>query len=324
MGKYYLHQQDQKQWICYLCGPIEGYNRNLYLKLQDKTVEGIIPVKLREEARGKVFFYDIGTKVALSHSFSIGITEEKLLKLLLGVVSQAKLIQSEGIAIERILWSPQCIFLDQQTNQISFLIDFGEVGEAWGNVMNHIDRLLMEAKVLAVQFSVKGFVMQYLKDTPRASLEDLIGYLQGLYKNYFGGREYSGRLTLTSRLDEKGIHIDEFVKTVNIQDRRPDYTGQVCLIRARNKECVTIDKEYFYIGKEASAVDYCIDDNAAISRSHACIVYKNQRYYIKDLDSTNHTYVNNLKVSGNQLHELRPGYRITIANEVFYFQTRPL
>ena len=322
MGKYYLHQQDQKQWICYLCGPLEGYNRNLYLQLQDDKVEGIVPVKLREEARGKVFFYDIGTKVALSHIFSTGITEEKLLKLLLGVVSQASLIQRQGIAIERILWSPQCIFVDQQTSQIGFLIDFGEVGEAWGNIINHIDRLVMEAKIVDVRFSIKGFIMQYLKDTPVASLEELSCYLEGLYQNYFGCREYSGRLTLTSRLDEKGIHIDDFVKTVNIQERRPDYTGQVCLIRARTKECVTIDKEYFYIGKEASAVDYCIDDNAAISRSHACIVYKNSRYYIRDLDSTNHTYVNNLQVSGNQLEELRPGYRITIANEVLYFQTR--
>ena len=320
MGNFYLRQQDQRQWLCYLFDSLEGYNRKLFLQIQEQYVDGIISVTFREEAKGKAFLYDIGTKVSYSEFIKEGITEEKLLKLLISIVYQADSIKNNYIDPEVILWSPQCIFINRITNQIGFIVDFS-IGERGSfNLLERLGGLLNETRIYASPFSIKLFILQYLKESPGASLAACASYLEELYNKFFGSRQYSGHLTLTSRLDEKGIHIDDFVQTANFQDKRTDALGEVCLIRTRTKERIPIVKENFIIGKEASTVDYCIRDNAAVSRSHACIVSMDSRYYIKDLGSTNRTYVNNLEVSGNKLQELRPGYRITIANEVFYFQ----
>ena len=319
MGRYYLRQQEQKQWLCYLCGTLEEYNRGLYQKLYECPVEGLILVSLREEARGRVFLYNIGNKTSLSKILEAGITEERLLILLLGLLFQVENIKDKGIDLRTILWSSPYMFVEEETNQIGFIVHFGKVEESSCSVMSYIESLLTDVNIYATRFFIKRFIMQYMEFHPSCSLQEFSYFLEEVYNKYFGSKEYSGQLTLTSRLDEKGIHIEEFAKMEHVRDQSSYLRGEVYLIRARTKERIPIVKDYFYIGKEASAVDYCIHDNAAISRSHACIIVKNYKYYIRDLGSTNRTYVNNLVVSGDQLQELRPGYRITLANEVFYF-----
>lgn len=320
MGQYYLHQQDQRQWLCYLCGSIEGYNRNLYTKLQNQQIEGLIPIQLKEEARGRIFIYDIGTKVSLFSVLQRGITEQRLLKLLLDIISQALDIKKLGFETENIMWSTQCIFVDERASKLGLIMDISTGEENRGNLRERIKSWLMDAKIYSAQFSVDRFILQYMDTSPDTSIEGLFNYMENLYHEFFECKEYSGHLSLTSRLDKKGIHIGDYVEIISDQEKNLGYLEEVCLIRARTKERIPIKKELFYIGKEASAVDYCIGDNAAVSRSHACIVTMNSRYYIRDLGSTNRTYVNNLEVSSNHMQELRPGYSITLANEVFYFQ----
>ncbi len=323
MGRYYIRQQEHRQWLCYLSEALEGYNRDLYLQLQEHCVDGIIPVTLREETTGRVFFYEIGEMVSLAHFIEKGLTEEKFLKLLIQILTQAVTMENQGIDTEVLLWNSYCIFVDQMTNRLGFLVDYSNRDKYHSTLADFLERLIREVQVHTEQFAVKQLILQYRKNSPTALLGERLSYVEELYDKFFGCKEYSGHLTLTSRLDEKGIHIDDFAQMARFQEKITGYTGDVCLIRARTKECIPIEKNYFYIGKEASAVDYCIIDNAAVSRSHACIVVMNSRYYIRDLGSTNRTYVNNLEVSGNQLQEIRPGYRITIANEVFYFQNYP-
>ena len=65
------------------------------------------------------------------------------------------------------------------------------------------------------------------------------------------------------------------------------------LIRLKNNERILINKPRYRLGKEKSYVDYFIGDNAAVSRSHADIVTNGEEYSIIDMNSTNHTYINN-------------------------------
>lgn len=319
MGRYYLHRQEDRQWLCYLSGPMEGYNSSLFLQLQHQSIDGVLPVTLREEARGRIFLYEIGDKVSLSSLLANGITEERLLKLLLGVVGQAVHMIHQGLGVETLLWSTQCIFEDPLSGQLGFIVDYRKEKTITNGIFPYIKGMITEAKIYNVQFIIARRVLDYIDDYKEDRVEQFFCFLQELYQQFFSNREYSGYLTLTSRLDEKGIHIEDFAQMFHNQHKGSTHTGEVYLIRARTNERIPIVKEAFYIGKEASAVDYCIHDNAAVSRSHACIVSKDSRFFIKDLGSTNRTYVNNLEVTCNQLQELRPGYRITLANEVFYF-----
>lgn len=91
------------------------------------------------------------------------------------------------------------------------------------------------------------------------------------------------------------------------------------LIRLRTQERVNIDKPVFRIGKEKSYVDYFINDNTAISRSHANIVMRGENYFIVDTNSTNHTYVNGQMIPSSVETKLTNGVRFRLANEDFEF-----
>ncbi len=91
------------------------------------------------------------------------------------------------------------------------------------------------------------------------------------------------------------------------------------LVRLKNGEKVLIDKPRFRIGKEKSYVDYFIGDNTAISRSHADIIVKGESYFLVDLNSTNHTFVNGAMLQGNAEIQIKNGNRIRLANEEFDF-----
>lgn len=91
------------------------------------------------------------------------------------------------------------------------------------------------------------------------------------------------------------------------------------LIRKRNNEKIRVDKPAFRIGKEKGYCDYFVSDNSAVSRSHANIITKEKRYYVIDLNSTNHTYVDDRLIQQGQEVEIFSGTKIRLANEEFTF-----
>ena len=94
------------------------------------------------------------------------------------------------------------------------------------------------------------------------------------------------------------------------------------LIREKTGEKILINKPRFRVGKERSYVDYFIGDNTAISRSHADIVCRDNRYFIVDMRSTNHTFVNEMLVQNGEEREIQSGDKVRLANEEFDFEIR--
>lgn len=93
------------------------------------------------------------------------------------------------------------------------------------------------------------------------------------------------------------------------------------LIRVKNKEKIMITKTEFLIGKAKQGCDYRIEDNNAVSRNHAVIGIRDGHFYIKDLESTNKTYVNKKAVSPNTEIEITNHTPICLGNENFVFFT---
>ena len=79
------------------------------------------------------------------------------------------------------------------------------------------------------------------------------------------------------------------------------------LVRVKTGEIINITKSEFSIGKSESKADYTITDNTAVSRVHCIIVQKNGVNYIKDNNSTNHTYLDGV--------ELEPGKEVLLKNK---------
>ena len=91
------------------------------------------------------------------------------------------------------------------------------------------------------------------------------------------------------------------------------------LIRINTYEKVKVNKPVFRIGKEKSYVDYFVMSNNAVSRIHADIITENNQYFIKDNNSTNHTFVNGTMIPVNQNVEIFDGDALMLANEPFEF-----
>jgi len=91
------------------------------------------------------------------------------------------------------------------------------------------------------------------------------------------------------------------------------------LHRMLTDETISINKPVFRIGKENSYVDYFVSNNINISRSHVDIVTRASKYYVIDLNSKNHTYINGQMLQPHCETEIHDGDILKLANEDFVF-----
>lgn len=94
------------------------------------------------------------------------------------------------------------------------------------------------------------------------------------------------------------------------------------LYRKRTGEKIPLDKILFRVGTERSYVDYCVSDNSAVSHSHADIINHEGEFYIRDNNSTNHTFLNGQMIASNQEYKLENGAKIVLGNEEFSFHVQ--
>lgn len=79
--------------------------------------------------------------------------------------------------------------------------------------------------------------------------------------------------------------------TILLNERRIVIT----VIRMKTGEEKEVLGNEFLLGK-AKDCDFIITNNSTISRYYSCITKENGDYYLKDLKSTNHTYVDNCEL----------------------------
>ena len=94
------------------------------------------------------------------------------------------------------------------------------------------------------------------------------------------------------------------------------------LTRIKTGEKISINTQKFIIGKEKAKVNYCIEGNTAISRSHAALIVKGSAIFIADLGTTNGTVVDGKRIPPNVEVSLKPGSKILIGEEDFIFSLK--
>lgn len=124
-----------------------------------------------------------------------------------------------------------------------------------------------------------------------------------------------------------GFNDDEFKKmqyanegtvVLNVEAPMPSAT----LTSANGLTQFRINKPDFVIGKAYGSVDGFIDDNPAISRKHAKIVLNDNKFYIVDLNSTNHVYVDGKAIPADTPIPIIDGTKIRLADELFTFNEK--
>lgn len=88
-----------------------------------------------------------------------------------------------------------------------------------------------------------------------------------------------------------------------------------------NIERTEITKQEFIIGRQKDRVDYLLVYKV-VSKVHAKIIKNDEKYYIKDLDSKNGTFINGQKLYPDSKYILNNNDIITLANIEIVFKTQ--
>ena len=95
--------------------------------------------------------------------------------------------------------------------------------------------------------------------------------------------------------------------------------GFPTLIRTSTYKKAVIKKNEFVIGRSHQRADFIISDNPRIGNAHAVILKENGRYYLKDNQSQNGTYVDGRRLLLNDRVELYDGQTFQLYDEEFIF-----
>ncbi len=83
-------------------------------------------------------------------------------------------------------------------------------------------------------------------------------------------------------------------------------------------ERIEINKPSFIVGRLRGNADY-ISKNNAVGKVHAEIISRDNRYFLKDLNSRNGTFVNDKRLTGSLEYELKDGDVVVFANSRYMF-----
>ena len=96
---------------------------------------------------------------------------------------------------------------------------------------------------------------------------------------------------------------------------------KACLIDQRTGEVFEITKQRIIIGRTGAGVDITVKD-PAVSRCHCSLYWENDGWYAVDMDTTNHTYINNVQLKPKEKYPLRYGDELAIAQAVYRLEQR--
>lgn len=128
--------------------------------------------------------------------------------------------------------------------------------------------------------------------------------------------------------EETGLLVDEAEDSDNSDDDWIEETTLLnevvvkypVLLRIATDETVRVNKDVFRIGKNKHVVDFHVTNNKAVSREHLDVITRGGLFYVKDLESKNHTFINDQRIDPGVEYEIRPGDRLTLGNEQFIVQ----
>lgn len=111
---------------------------------------------------------------------------------------------------------------------------------------------------------------------------------------------------------------------VNRTDETPDVELQLIYSGREGRIEFNILEEEYVIGKNPKIVNGVVPENIsrAVSRRHCMVTKINKKYFVQDLDSSNHTLVNGIMIPAYELMELTNSDILSVADVEFRVNLR--
>jgi len=110
---------------------------------------------------------------------------------------------------------------------------------------------------------------------------------------------------------------EEWGKTIYMEDTT-SAVRTFGLYTAKGSLVETLDKPMLTIGKKKEEADLVFED-ASISRLHARIIKEQENYFLEDLNSTNGTFKNGLRMQPYEKRKLEEGDEVKLGKKVLFF-----
>lgn len=152
---------------------------------------------------------------------------------------------------------------------------------------------------------LKSSLISLISEEPALSSIETEQFLSDLSNSFYSLQELYNRI-------KDGIPLEKYEKK-SLSEKR------LKIVSINTQECVMFDivKDNFIIGKNASIVDGVVSFNKMISRVHCKIIKNSEQYYVEDMQSSNGTYINHIKLQPHQLYKIKEGDIIRLANMDF-------
>lgn len=259
-----------------------------------------------------------------------------------------------------IIFYPEQIFQDPESNVFSFLyVPYydGESGlkqllEFWVEHIDYEDEALVEwvyhmyeqieqkgniylqtqifedVEKLDIPITRPGAVPQNIEEEkPEGKEEESRKHFFGIFENRKKkNREWREgyRRDMQEIMEERGVaedtvYDDEYGRTIYIEETKENEEVPRQLCTSVGKTVALLDKPITTIGKKKEDADVFLND-MSVSRLHARVVKEKDVCYIEDMNSTNGTFKNGLRLQPYERRELEEGDEIKIGRVMLVFR----
>ena len=355
-------------------------DRYQYCILSRGGIRGLLSCSLRYINGSAYLYYDITSKQAMAQLFlNRNITRDWVKDFMWSVQQLRQELGRFLLDDHNILWSPEQIYQDLETNVFSFLYvpyyegerNFIRLLEFWVEHIDYDDEGLVDCVYhMYEQLDRNGEVYlqnQIFRDVkvleqpalPKAQKTDMpqeqseaISGMEEIrddlnheivenrekreerkgFKGLFDSRRRKNRELRENYKQDMHRAMDgfavaekisydneEYGRTVYIEDKGEPVETVRRLYTEENKLLANIEKPVLSLGKKKEEVDVVLEDSS-VSRIHARITQEGAEYYLEDLNSTNGTFKNGLRLQPYEKRKLEAGDELKCGRVVLIFR----
>lgn len=306
-----IKTKHDNQYLSYILEDNSRFSPTIYRVLKKQKDRGFIPCSQILFNGHIKLLYPIGDYVPVSkaaENWDLNDTCTWMLRVLhiLQTVQENGFIQLDTVDLD-----PSHIFLDTRKATVHIAV-LPLMVEASGNGGEQLKMKIERTLITMIEMSQAGMMPEavQLKSVIRSNISSL----DSLYRQM---KKAASDFNLLSDTDEFN---SGKLKKQTVDKIR----GNLYFVSKSSgvKVNILINKEPFILGKNPRLVDGVLNMSPTISRKHCMITYGSGQYYIEDLDSVNHTYVNGTMVKKGEKCPIHPGDQIRLAEVEFAIEYR--
>ena len=236
----------------------------------------------------RVLSYTVPATLPLSDFIKKQLYKGEFISILSNILRQLIYFEDNDMPLKKVLLNTKYMYIELYNMDIQLIYMPIDKNFADCNVCEFIQNFIQKLRFADMQcVACVEEILEYLDSRMMFSLKDFYKFMVAMENQHMETEDISdGETTVLSQMQYSNII--------------------PYLVRVKTNELITIDKTPFTIGKSPDNT-FQIADNKKISRLHCTLKISNGECYIKDNDSTNHTYVNGKMI--------QPGFDIMLKND---------